>query len=300
MTSLAVPYTGITVCVPVGILDHQKPARREAIVEAIRSWIETNRLYLCDGEQKYMCDVPGGSPVTLTVHRRKCGLPQGLVSIGRQQVTNDLDKVIENALGEKLPKLVKTEAHRHVLFLERERFNFFPELIFSEIERQRSKFPLLNKVDDLARRDDQFLPHLPAYRRRGDVTAGRGRSDLRGFAQVAFGCRPGDAQGSGDIGRLRALLGHSLRLPPTSVSLNTADGNTHSAVLLECESLFWDSYRWRKMSAMRSVEGMKRSAFLLLPCMMWIACSDHRMCSRRSRAISSGRGPESSMITMKS
>ncbi len=147
--SLAVPYSGITVYVPVGILDGLKPAKQEVIVEAVRSWIEKNRLHLRDGEQTCHCDVPGGSPVTLTVQRRKFGLPQGLVSIGRQQVTTDLDNVIEKALRTKLPKLVNTKADRHVLFLERDQFTFFPELFFTEIERQRSKFPLLEKVDEI-------------------------------------------------------------------------------------------------------------------------------------------------------
>ena len=42
--SLAVPDTGITVYVPVGILDGQKSATRNVIVESIHSWIATNRL----------------------------------------------------------------------------------------------------------------------------------------------------------------------------------------------------------------------------------------------------------------
>jgi hypothetical protein len=147
--SLAVPHTGIIVYVPVGILDGQVPATRDVIVKAIHSWIANNRLYLSEGEHRYQCDVPGRSPVTLTVKRNKCGVPQGIVSLGRQQVTNDLDKVIEEALRRKLPKLVKTEANRHLLFLERNRFNFFPDLIFAEIERQRPNFPSLEKVDEI-------------------------------------------------------------------------------------------------------------------------------------------------------
>jgi hypothetical protein len=144
-----VPHTGITVYVPVGILDGQVPAMQGEIVEAIHSWIENNRLSLREGKHRYQCDVPGRPPVTLTVKRNKCGVPQGIVSLGRQQVTNDLDKVIEKALRTKLPKLVKTEANRHLLFLERNRFNFFPDLMFTEIERQRPNFPQLQKVDEI-------------------------------------------------------------------------------------------------------------------------------------------------------
>jgi hypothetical protein len=147
--SLAVPHTGIIVYVPVGILDGHDPATRGVIVEAIHSWIANNRLHLREGEHRYQCDVPGRPPITLTVKRNKYGVPQGIVSLGRQQVMNDLDKVIERALQMKLPKLVKTEANRHLLFLERNRFNFFPDLIFAEIERQRRNFPLLERVDEI-------------------------------------------------------------------------------------------------------------------------------------------------------
>ena len=42
--SLAIPGTGITVYVPVGILDGQKSAKRDVIVDSIRTWIATNRL----------------------------------------------------------------------------------------------------------------------------------------------------------------------------------------------------------------------------------------------------------------
>ena len=69
--------------------------------------------------------------------------------VRRQQVTNDLDKVIEKALRRKLPKLVKTKADRHVLFLERDQFTFSPDLMFAEIERQRPHFPLLEQVDEI-------------------------------------------------------------------------------------------------------------------------------------------------------
>lgn len=150
--SLAVPDTGITVYVPVGILDGQKSAARNVIVESIHSWIATNRLDLREGKHEYQCSVPGMPTATLTVERVKFGLPRrdpGSILVRRQQVRNDLDKVIEKALRKKLPKLVNTKADRHVLFLERDQFTFFPDLIFNEIARQRSNFPLLEQVDEI-------------------------------------------------------------------------------------------------------------------------------------------------------
>lgn len=147
--SLAVPYTGITVYVPVGILDGKTRAEQAVIAETVHSWIANNRLDLREGEHRYQCEISGMPPVTLRAKRSKYNLANGVLSLGRQQVTNDLDKVIAKALETKLPKLVKQSAHRRVLLLERNRFNFFSELIFAEIERQRPNFPLLEKVDEI-------------------------------------------------------------------------------------------------------------------------------------------------------
>ena len=61
--SLIVPDTAIIVCVPVGILDGQKPAKRQVIVESIHSWIENNCRQLREGMHPYQCDVPGCPPL---------------------------------------------------------------------------------------------------------------------------------------------------------------------------------------------------------------------------------------------
>jgi hypothetical protein len=180
--SLAVPDTGTIVYVPAGILDGQKPAKRNVIVESIHSWIANNRLRLRDGTHRYRCDVPELPPVTLTVERNKFGLPrpnQGSMLVRRQQVTNDLDKVIEKALRKKLPKLVNTKANRHVLFLERDQFTFHPDLIFTEIGRQRPNFPLLEGVDEIWHVETIF------YRRGGHVYFELRKGD-RLLATIAF------------------------------------------------------------------------------------------------------------------
>jgi hypothetical protein len=180
--SLAVPDTGITVNVPVGILDGQKPARRNLIVGSIHSWITNNRLQLREGTHEYPCDVPGMPSVTLTVRRIRFGLPRpntGSVSVRRQQVTNDLDKVIQKALRKKLPKLVNTKADRHLLILERDQFAFHPDLIFTEIERQRPNFPLLEKVDEI------WHVETMCYRQGGHLYFELRKGDLL-LATIAF------------------------------------------------------------------------------------------------------------------
>jgi hypothetical protein len=57
--------------------------------------------------------------------------------------------VVENALSAKLPKLVRAEADRRLLLLERDEFTLPEEAINNEIERRRSSFPELNKVHEI-------------------------------------------------------------------------------------------------------------------------------------------------------
>src|SRR5579871_4969648 len=150
--SLAVPDAGIIVYVPVGILDGLKQAKQDIIVESIHSWIANNRLHILEGSHAYECDLPGMPTIRLTVKRSKLSLSRanpGSLLVRRQQITNDLNEVIEKALRNKLPKLVNTKADRHVLFLERDQFTFDPDLIFTEIERQRPNFPLLERIDEI-------------------------------------------------------------------------------------------------------------------------------------------------------
>lgn len=148
--SLIVPNNVIMIYIPVGILNGRKPAERNIIVESVHSWIRNNRQQLREGVHPHQCDVPGMSPVTLTVRRHMHRYPSpGSLLIRRQQIENNLDKVIEKALQRKLPKLVKTEADRHVLLLERDQFTFHPELMFAELERQRPRFPMLRQVDEI-------------------------------------------------------------------------------------------------------------------------------------------------------
>src|SRR5690242_18078146 len=115
---LAIPNAGIEVYIPVGTVDGQKPAQRDLIVQSVRAWISANRLQLREGEHRCECDVPGKPKIALTVKFkpwREANLSPGILIVGRQQILNDLDKVVEKALRRKLPKLVNTKADRHVL-----------------------------------------------------------------------------------------------------------------------------------------------------------------------------------------
>jgi len=150
--SLTVPNAGIEVYIPAGTMNGRKPAKRDLILKSIRGWLLANRLNLREGEHRYECDVPGEPKIELTVKFKPWRVAKpspGILIVGRQQILNDLDKVVEKALRRKVPKLVNTNADCHILLLERDQFTLHPKLIFAEIERQRPKFPLLERVDEI-------------------------------------------------------------------------------------------------------------------------------------------------------
>lgn len=153
--SLVLPERWTRVFIPVGTLDGQKPAAREALVTAVHAWLRANRLSLPDGDSKYRCSVPEmpGDPtheITLAIKISRLGHGHsGALQIGRQQMNNDFNEVMEKALRKKVLKLVATAAAKRILIFEREDFNFFPEQILDEIERQRPAFPALSKVDEI-------------------------------------------------------------------------------------------------------------------------------------------------------
>ena len=92
-------------------MNGQKPAKRDLIVQSVRAWISANRLHLREGEHRYECDVPGQPKIKLTVKFNPWRVARpspGILIVGRQQILNDLDRVIEKALRRKLPKLVNT------------------------------------------------------------------------------------------------------------------------------------------------------------------------------------------------
>jgi hypothetical protein len=73
----------------------------------------------------------------------------GVLHVRRQQVENNLGEVIDRALRKKLPKLVNTVADKHILLLERQHMNLYPESMLDEIEKRRPSFPDLAHVDEI-------------------------------------------------------------------------------------------------------------------------------------------------------
>jgi hypothetical protein len=156
--SLKVAGRFIQIFVPVGALRKQPPAVRTAIVQAVHSWIKANRLTIPEGRGIYRCLVTtrGGKPafdialnVKVTPLKRGEVDEPGIVHVRRQQIEVNLGDVIEKVLRSKIPKLVNTNADSHVLLLERQHMNLFPESMLEEFEKRRAEFPALADVDEI-------------------------------------------------------------------------------------------------------------------------------------------------------
>lgn len=152
-SNLIVPGRWIETLVPVGILRGQrKPADRTAMVQGVHDWLQANRLGLPEGfsEHKVPIRVSGGNSYEIQIYVRVTPIPgKGSLTVRRQQMEDTLNDVIERSLTRKLPKLVQTQADKHLLILERQHMNLFPSRILETIEAQRSKFPELTSVDEI-------------------------------------------------------------------------------------------------------------------------------------------------------
>jgi hypothetical protein len=157
-TSLLVPGRWIQVFVPVGTLENQPKAARDVIVQSVHRWIKSNRLVLRDGSSEHRCvipDTPGNPAFDITLNLKVVPLQRGLTAesgslqVRRQQLKDTLDEVIDKALKDKLSKLVNTVAEKRILLLERQHMNLHPKTMLHEIEKRRTAFPELARVDEI-------------------------------------------------------------------------------------------------------------------------------------------------------
>lgn len=126
--------------------------------KAVHAWLKAGRLSLPKGESiktgEYRHICPLGSikgrqadKLSLQVRIERITGP-GALKFGRYGEFKISD-VVAQALRNKLPKLIKTEANRRILLLEREQMLLDHSKIIEEIENCRTMFPQLSEVDEL-------------------------------------------------------------------------------------------------------------------------------------------------------
>ena len=149
--SLIVPERIIYVDFPIGAL--QQGYSWNPVVTAVHEWLQANRLSLPEGRSQHPCpigDIRKRKASDLHLQVRVVFSPgfEGAFIIRRYGVER-LGEVVEKALKAKLPKLVKTEADKRILLLERDQFTLSELSIYDEIEVRRAMFPDLAKVHEV-------------------------------------------------------------------------------------------------------------------------------------------------------
>jgi hypothetical protein len=149
--SLIVPERIIYVDIPIGSL--QKGYSWNPVVTAVHEWLKANRLSLPEGQSQHTCPIGAirnrkASDLNLQVRVVFSPGFAGAFMI-RRYGEERLGEVVEGALRKKLPKLVKTDADKHILLFERDQFTLSELSIYDKIEERRAMFSDLAKVHEV-------------------------------------------------------------------------------------------------------------------------------------------------------
>jgi hypothetical protein len=147
--SLIVPERIIYVDVPAGAL--QKGSSWDAVINIVHAWLKVNITSFPEGISRHICPVMGvqkASDLCLQVRVVFSPGDAGVLLIRRYGDIR-LGEVVEKALRAKLPKLVRTEASKRILLLERDQFTLDERSIYDEVEKRRAMFPDLAKVHEV-------------------------------------------------------------------------------------------------------------------------------------------------------
>jgi len=150
--TLIVPERDIEIGIPVGVLP--TGLNWDAIGDDVQSWIAIHRQSLPEGISRHTCIVASSSKsgsFPLKVQALVTSMPgtPGVCRIARYSVPENLVEEVARALRTKLPKLVKTPAHKRILLLERDQI--FPSVlsIYAEIVKLEGAFPELRQIDEI-------------------------------------------------------------------------------------------------------------------------------------------------------
>jgi hypothetical protein len=155
--SIRIPERIIYVYVPAGAL--QKGSSWDAVVNIVHAWLKANITTFPDGLSRPVCPISGvkkAGNLTLQVKVVRSPGTAGRLLI-RRYGDRRLDEVIEKALRDKLPKLVRTKADKRILLLECGQGNPDALSISDEVEKHRTMFP------DLAEVHEVWCAETPAY-----------------------------------------------------------------------------------------------------------------------------------------
>lgn len=158
---LVLPGRQLNVTIPVHAIP--KGYNWDEVGEDLLAWLAINHARAAkEGESEYRVPVGRSSktgPLQLAITLRTTNLPAmaGSCLISRHRLPGDLESVVEKALKTKIPKLVKTDADKRILLLERDQINLGDSEVYEKIVKLAPMFPDLARIDDIGR---QIRPSL--------------------------------------------------------------------------------------------------------------------------------------------
>ncbi|MEI6205348.1 MAG: hypothetical protein WCP20_01065 [Desulfuromonadales bacterium] len=142
------------------------------IVNELHQWLKSNIASFPDGETYQKCQIHnvGKSPdLDLTLQVQAFYTVGGSSLLIRRYGTVDLAMSVEKALTDKIPKLVKTQATKRILLLERD-FHTSEQAILAEIEKLRPSYTTLGCVDEIWFAETAYYPkHVRFNRHTGNL-----------------------------------------------------------------------------------------------------------------------------------
>jgi hypothetical protein len=162
--SLIIPGRIIYIDVPAGAL--QKGYSWDAVVKIVHAWLKANVASFPEGISRHICPVRGiqkASDLCLQVKVVFSPRSAGVLLVRRYGDTH-LGEVVEKALREKLPKLVRTDVDERILLLERDQLPLNEQSIYDEIAQRRAMFPDLAKVHEIWFADTVFYERFGAQK----------------------------------------------------------------------------------------------------------------------------------------
>jgi hypothetical protein len=176
--STEVPQAFLYVNVPIGAL--QRGQDWNAVADAVRGCIRANKNSIPEGRSTLACLVDR-TEVVLQVELVRDVNQQNCRTIIRRYGDFDVRSTVRTALENKLPKLVKTQAQKRLLMLERDQWHLDHATIAAAIHDLRGEFPLLKSIDEFwiaETHDDRVIvlfeplvhgrPYAPVYTFNGD------------------------------------------------------------------------------------------------------------------------------------
>jgi hypothetical protein len=101
------------------------------------------------GESDQMIMIGGSVPLKVKFKNEQSGSSDGDCWLARCDKPRGIDKIVEKAIKRKVPKLVRTQADKRILLLQREHISMGDTEILELIEKFAPDYPDIAKVDEI-------------------------------------------------------------------------------------------------------------------------------------------------------